>query len=117
MCVFMILLINLSYNLQFCSKKIDKKWFYVCQRKNKYFWYLCINYNLLKHLQFTIYNLQFTIYNLQIIFADLKKIMGDTYAFTIYNLQIINYFSPTKKKSWVIHMHLQFTIYKLFLPT
>ena len=63
------------------------------------------------HLQFTIYNLQFTnhklfsptkkkswvihmhlqftIYNLQIIFADLKKIMGDTYAFTIYNLQII----------------------------
>ena len=45
----------------------------------------------------SIYNLQFTIYNLQIIFADLKKIMGDTYAFTIYNLQ--------------------FTIYKLFLPT
>ena len=34
-------------------------------------------------------HLQFTIYNLQIIFADLKKIMGDTYAFTIYNLQII----------------------------
>ena len=33
-------------------------------------------------------HLQFTIYNLQIIFADLKKIMGDTYAFTIYNLQI-----------------------------
>jgi len=33
-------------------------------------------------------HLQITIYNLQIIFADLKKIMGDTFAFTIYNLQI-----------------------------
>jgi len=53
----------------------------------------------------------FTIYNLQINFADLKKIMGDKYAFTIYNLQII---FADLKKSWVINMHLQFTITNYF---
>ena len=57
-------------------------------------------------------HLQFTIYNLQIIFADLKKIMGDTYAFTIYNLQFTNYFCQLKKiMGDTCNMHLQFINY------